>query len=271
MKLFNFVVILLFLSLVTSSFLGCSSLSKTKEGEWSGRMTPRSEQLEATRYQYQSVDLFFNQEGLVRERTENADFVVLTRYIEYDKDKDRWQAVSMTSQKEGPVELNDLGFPEKNERIEYTLDSRGRVYKAGKHEPQSLFFIPAFPYPMKSVAPKTSWDYEHDWITKKGLPMKLKVKATLLDKETCYKSKGTCWKVDLKGEVVPPAELGQKNFKSIFKGQCWIDENTGFVVQSWTSSYESIQSDADKIEVSSCLASQSQDGDFPTCPSDTPK
>lgn len=264
--------VLFMLSLVSSALLlGCSSFGAKGSKEWSGRMTPPREHLEATKYQYQSMDRFYNEDGLTREHTEAVDFVVLTRFVEYAADKDQWQGVMLTSQKEGPVALTDLGFPEKNERIEYVWDSRGRVYKAGNRDPQSLFFIPAFPYPQKAMSIGQSWNYEHDWITKKGLAMKLKVSASLKEKGSCYKSKESCWLVDLKGEVVPPDELAQKNFKSTFIGQCWIDEKTGLVVQSWTASKEGLADNKNRIEVNSCLSSQSRDGDYPPCPSDTPK
>lgn len=249
---------------------GCSSFGK-KNREWSGRLTPKQEHLEVTRYQYQSKDNFFNEDGILRERAESTDFVVLTRFVEYEAEKDHWQAVMMTSQKDGPVSLWDLGFPEKNERIDYVWDSRGRVFKAGKHEPQSLFFIPSFPYPQHAVKINQSWNYEHDWITKKGLAMKLKVAATLVDYGSCYQSSSRCWIVDMTGGVVPPEELKEQNFKSQFTGRVWVDEKTGIVVQSWTSSLESLQDKSDRVEVTSCLSSQTQEGGFPPCPSNTPK
>lgn len=259
---------LFFLSLL---MFACASTSKKNNSGWTGRISPKQEQLEVTRYQYQSNDKFYNQEGLIRERTEGADFVVLTRYVEYDSAKDMWQVVSMTSQKDGPVELADLGFPEKNERLDYVIDSYGRVYKAGKHEPQSLFFIPSFPYPQKGAEPNKPWVYEHDWITKKGLSMKLKVTATLVDRGACYQSVESCWIVDMKGEVIPPQELLQKKFSSTFNGRVWINEKTNLVVQSWTAAKEMMQDENDRIEVNSCLSSQSLEGGFPPCPLDKPK
>ena len=251
--------------------LACSSLGKKQNQEWSGRLTPKQEHLEVTRYQYQSHSQFYNQDSLSRERSEATDFVVLTRFVEYDAQKDHWQAVTMTAQKDGPVVLWDLGFPEKNERIEYVWDSHGRVYKAGRNEPQSLFFIPSFPYPLQSMKLKQSWNYEHDWITKKGLSMKLKVTATLADKGPCYQSVESCWVVDMRGEVVGPPELNQKNFKSAFVGRSWVDDKNGLVVQSWASSLESIQDENERVEVKSCLSSQAHEGNFPPCPLDTPK
>lgn len=255
---------------VSFFFIGCSSFGG-KKNEWAGKLTPQREQLEVTRYQYQSTDQYFNEDGLLRERTESADFVVLTRYVDYTPEKDQWQIAMMTSQKDGPVELYDLGFPEKNERIDYVWDSRGRVYKAGNRDPQSLFFIPSFPYPQQPMRLGQSWTYEHDWITKKGLPMKMKVTSTLKEKTTCFGAKESCWLIDIKGEVVPPEALVKQKFKSTFIGQCWIDEKSGLVTQSWTSSHEGIETGKDRVEVNSCLASQSRDGQFPTCPSNKPK
>lgn len=250
--------------------MGCSSFGK-KNKEFSGLINAKQEQLEVTRYQYESTDKFFNEDGIWRERTENTDFVVLTRFLEYAAEKDQWQTIVMTSFKDGPVNLHDLGFPEKNERIDYIWDSRGRILKAGKQDPQSLFFIPGFPYPQQAKKIGESWTYDHDWITKKGLAMKLKVNATLKDHGSCFDSKQSCWIVDLKGEVVPPTELTPKNFKSQFAGRVWLNDITGIVTQSWTASLESMQDGKDRLEVRSCLSSQSQEGGFPPCPSDTPK
>ena len=213
-----------------------------------------------TRYYSNARILSYEDQQLVRDRTEIVDFNVRTHVTKYDKAADILAYSSRTTRKDGTVDLHDLSFPDLDEQIDYVTRGNGEVLSAGRFPPQSLFFVPSMPMPGGPVEVGDTWTLTHVWLSAmETIPLKLEVVGILKDIVTCEKDK-VCADVEISGHVglaVAPAAPGS-HFASRIWGRLLFSLERGDVIWSEMLSREEMSSQSEKMNVSSCMVSMMQ-------------
>jgi hypothetical protein len=218
-----------------------------------------------TRY-YSNANVKTYSDGqILRDKQEIVDFTTLTQIKSYDEKEKILSYSVRTVKKDGPVDLHDLAFPEKNERIEYTVRSDGTVIKAGSYSPQTLFFVPSLPIPKDEVRVGDTWTMEHTWFSAHDqIPLKLDVIGILKALVPCAGK--TCADIEISGSVQlaqAPTAQGAR-FESRVWGRLLYSPERGDVIWSEMRSQEEMQVGSDKFTVLSCMTSETKINDYKT-------
>ncbi len=240
--------------------LGCASL---------GQKTPYSKKIEIrlkgqpgsvseTRYHSSARTQKFVGSQLVRDKVERVDFVVNQVVSKYDPaEKTLWYTVRTIS-KDGAGDLRDLSFPELHESIEYVIRTdSAQVLKAGAFSPQSVFFVPTLPMPLREVQVGDTWLMEHDWISAHNqVPLRLKLVAILKEIVRC--SDHWCADLELSGglELVQFPVKATVRFESRVWGRVLFDIERGDILWSEIRNRENLISPDERTLVDSCMLSE---------------
>ncbi len=213
-----------------------------------------------TRYLSNARIRSYQDQQLIRDRTESVDFTVNTHVSAYNEKNKILGFEARTVRKDGTVPLHDFAFPELNEQIEYEVRGSGEVLKAGNFPRQSLFFVPSLPIPKKPVSVGDTWNMEHTWFSsKEGIPLKLEVVGILKNVVNCEHGK-LCADVEVSGHVSLLAEPVEKSakFASRLWGRMLFSLDRGDVIWSEMRSQEEMGMQADRMVVSSCMLSETK-------------
>jgi hypothetical protein len=252
----------LFFVLAAGISSGCSTLSRGFAGagqamriEVKGSPGTSTE----TRYYSNSNVKTFSDGQLLRDKQEIVDFTTVTQIKAFDPLEKVLTFSVRTTEKDGTVQLNDLAFPEKFEVIDYMVRTDGSVLKAGKHPPQSLFFVPSLPVPKEEVRVGDTWVMEHTWFSsREGIPLRLEVVGILKGIIPCAGK--YCADIEVSGGVklVKVATAESARFESRVWGRLLYSPDRGDIIWSEMRSQEEMAVDSDKFTVLSCMVSESK-------------
>ena len=211
-----------------------------------------------TRYYSNARILTYQDQQLLRDRTEGVDFTISSHMTEFNAKENLLKFEVRTTRKDGTVELHDLAFPELSEQIDYVIRSNGEVLQAGRYPPTSLFYVPAMPIPATPVQIGDTWTMDHIWYSaKEAIPLKLQVVGILKNIVTCEKTK-VCADVEISGDVnlaVPPNAAGSVWVSRLW-GRLLFSLERGDVVWSEMRSHEVMGVSGEKMDVRSCMVSE---------------
>lgn len=256
----------LFAAALAVTFAGCATTSTSSAP--SGPPPPpvtlefkgKPGEVNETRYYSNSRVLSYQQDQIVRDRTDGVDFTVKSHVTSFDPVKKILKYDAKTVRKDGTVELHDLAFPELNEEIDYVIRSSGEILKAGRFPRHSLFFVPGLPIPDHPVTVGDTWTLEHSWLSAKdGIPLQLEVVAIFKDLVKCDNGK-LCADLELSGHVklsTPPTVQGSR-FSSRLWGRMLFSVERGDVVWSEMRSREEMSVQGDRMLVTSCMISETK-------------
>jgi len=208
---------------------------------------------------YSSVRTLSYSEGqLLRDRTEDVEFVVQTDVKSVDAKRGAVTSVAKTIAKDGKQSLHLLAFPERDESIEYIVTSLGEVLQAGAYSPHSLFFVPSLPIPKENVRVGDTWELTHSWLSgSEKIPLKLEVIGILKALIPCEK-RSLCADIEVSGRValgVAPTAVGAQ-FDSRIWGRILFSLDRGDVIRSEVRSREEMTIKAERTVSISCMKSE---------------
>ena len=163
---------------------------------------------------------------------------------------------STTIKKDGVVDLNDLAFPELDEKIEYVYASGGEVLKAGSYPESSIFFVPPIPLPENKVAIGDTWALSKTWVSlKNGIPLQVQVVAILKGVLKC--GDHLCADIELSGDVsVIHLQQIDMQFQSDIYGRMLFNINKGVNIWSQIQSREDLKIQSQQTVVTGCMESR---------------
>ncbi len=160
-----------------------------------------------------------------------------------------------TLEKEGPVELNDLAYPEVNESIDFTLTKNAQVIRAGGYSSDSIFYVQPIPLPNRPVNKGDTWAVEHAWLSRhNGIPLKLELVAILSRFVECG-PKDICADIEVSGQVTLPPGMIRGSLDSKVFGRMLFATKKGLIVWSEVRTEETLQTPEEKVEIASCMES----------------
>ncbi len=208
-----------------------------------------------TAYRSASHTEEFYENQVIREKSEGVDFIVQTKPAENAQD-DRVQLVMSTVGKNGSLSLNDFGFPELKESIDFQYTPQGKVLKAGHFNELSLFFVPPLPLPTQPVEEGDTWEVNHIWVSQSGLELLLNVIGIHKGYKSCGDS-SPCLNMEISGTVKPASDrIVGMDLNSRISGHLLFSIPKGEVVSSEVRSQETIELPDRKIVSRSCMISK---------------
>lgn len=213
------------------------------------------EEVELQKYVYRSHEWTDVDGRSVKSERESSSFDVQTTTLLNDESSKLLHQVVETVKQSGDVNLHDLGFPQKKERISFIYSSQSEVLKAGGYDKRSLFFVPPVPLPKKAVKVGDSWDMTHSWVSQQsGFPLTIKVTALLKDLLQCGEQR--CASVELSGHVeVPFLDPKKVRYSSRILGRYLFNLDRGKMLWSKIVSEDSLQAAEKTVNVQSCIVS----------------
>lgn len=253
------------LTLITcSTLVHCTSLRKSTPDEavtleLKGQPGTSIE----TRYYSSARTLSYNENQLLRDRTESVDFAVITDIKSYDPQTKQLKFVARTVRKDGKVALHDLAFPELREEIDFVVDGgTAKVIRAGGYSPLGIFYVPSMPLPKEPVKVGDTWVLEHVWYSANdNIPLKLDIVGILKNIVPCEGDK-RCADIEISGNVSlvnAPTTIGS-GFESKVWGRVLFGVERGEVIWSEMRSAERMNLPGERVEVSSCMISETKLG-----------
>ncbi len=158
-----------------------------------------------------------------------------------------------TLSKEGRIDLNNLGFPELNEELDYSFSPQAEVLQVGDHPPTSHFYVPPIPLPDRPVSTGDTWEISHGWMAPGGLPLILRVAGIFTRLVRCPDF-GWCADIDISGDLeIPQIDTEQLIFKSLIQGRMLFAVEDGLLLWSEVHSQEEVLTSDDHQQTLSCL------------------
>jgi hypothetical protein len=211
-------------------------------------------QFDITRYRYHSSKATLGERKIKVKRDEIVDFKIRSE-VRGLTPSGLIQLQVKTLEKEGPVELNDLAYPELNETIDFTLTKNAQVVKAGSYSSDSIFYVQPIPLPEKPVNKGDTWAVEHAWLSRhNGIPLKLELVAILSRFVECG-PQDTCADIELSGRVTLPPGLIKGSLDSKVFGRLLFALKKGLIVWSEIRTDEDLSTPGEKVEIASCMES----------------
>jgi hypothetical protein len=196
----------------------------------------------------------FDRGQILRQRTEELDFQVLTVTTGKLPNGNLLQNIE-TIQRDGPGSLHDLAFPEEGEVIPMEVTPQGNVMKAGRYPKDSLFYLPSIPLPDHPVKMNEDWVLKNNWKSEtSGASLVVDLHLKAIGKKTC--GTHTCVNVVVNGEVHFPALKSKTHYTHKITGRFLIDVEKGLVPWSEFGSEEQVQAAGAQALVHSKLRSE---------------
>ncbi len=197
-----------------------------------------------------SVSRTYLKYQLRNEKQEVVDFKTLT-VAKPMKDFVR-QEVSVL-EKDGPVNLHNLGIPNLGEKIEFQLDAQARVLKAGSYPKNSIFYVPSISLPKDKVKIGDTWTLSHQWVVEdNGLPIQVELVSILKNVYSCGPDE--CADIEISGEVKIPNEIFHGMYlESYIRGRILFNRVSGVIVWSEIRNDELLSSNDTEVKILSCL------------------
>ncbi|MCB0393362.1 MAG: hypothetical protein KDD25_02310, partial [Bdellovibrionales bacterium] len=138
------------------------------------QINPQAGEFERTRFHSHSISETYEGPTLRYAVTEVVDFVVESKTKVIDQKNGSIEFLLSTTEKSGPTNLGDLGFPEIGKSFDLVVTPQGKVLKAGKFPKTSLYYVPPISLPEKPVKVGDTWEMSHTWTSaSNGMPMEV--------------------------------------------------------------------------------------------------
>jgi hypothetical protein len=211
-------------------------------------------EFDITHYRYHSTKSTLDERKIKVKRDEIVDFKVRSEVTGLTPGGLIHLQVK-TVAKDGPVELNDLAYPELNETIDFTLSKSAQVIRAGGYSSDSIFYVQPIPLPDKPVSKGDTWEVEHAWLSHhNGVPLKLDLVAILSRFVECG-PKDTCADIEISGRVTLPPGMINGSLDSKVYGRLLFALKRGLIVWSEVRTDENLQTSEEKVQIASCMES----------------
>lgn len=191
------------------------------------------------------------------EKQETAIFTVKSEIKNINPEQNLIEYDTVTTEKIGVLDLNDLAFPNLNEHMQVILNDKGKILKAGDYPPFSIFYLPPLPLPERPVRVGDTWAYKGSWINP-GQGIEFNIDLVMILKETysCL-DKEICIKVEVAGNVYMPKKLQKiMDLTSRIKGQVLYRPRTGSFLFAEIHNDESLKISQEKVDSKSCIISK---------------
>jgi hypothetical protein len=258
--------------------LGCAQLPKPRatavlpdQGPVELALKPQVGTGDLSKYRSRTVTKTYTGGEIVRKISESLDFSVQTKVTSVQPDLGRAVYQLATQEKEGYADLSDFAMPEPGESLDITLNTQGKVLKAGEMPPGSIYFVPPVSLPGESVKVGDTWPMTAEWISlKSGIPLRMEIVSIFKAMRDCGAS-GRCAEIEISGDVsivgapnntVASREVVKKKvedlkmrFRSELKGRLLFSLDKGLVLYSVVRSDENLSGDKDSVQIASCMLS----------------
>jgi hypothetical protein len=214
----------------------------------------------------------FEDKGILHKRIEIIDFMVETLTKEVLANGNLRQDTT-TIKRDGPGSLHDLAYPELGEVLDLELTPTGKVLKAGKYPPGSLFYLPSIPLPDHAVKQNEDWFTSNTWKSEvSGAPLSVELHQKITGIKKC--GEHSCFNIVVTGEVHFPKLPSKTKFSHLIRGRYLFDGESGLVPWSEFLSDEELQGGAARAVVHAKLRSElveprgyrTINREEPTCP-----
>jgi hypothetical protein len=237
--------------------LGCSHTEKSSslDNPITIQMISKVGTKEVTKIYYHSERRVFSEKKIRDEKLEIVEFTTLTTTQKENSDGTFVFHVE-TIEKDGPVELHDLAYPELNEVIDMEMTKQGKVLKAGRFRKDSIFFVPPLPLPEEKVNVGDTWIMSSHWKSAhNGIPLRLEILTIFKKAHRCFEN-DICAELELDGEVfLPPGMLQGGHLVSQLKGKMLFSQKKGSLLWFEVRSTETLLMEKSVTKVRSCMVS----------------
>ena len=222
---------------------GCATVSDQK---YELKFQPQVGQKEVMKASLDtSIEAYEN--GKLKSKTsEKIEFQVFSRVTEVSKDG--VQVLKKVLNKKGDLSLRELGFPEEGETMKFKLGAQGQVLNVLDEEPGSIFYLPFFILPGKSVGIGEAWNTELQWnMLHHPYTMLTKVESKLASQST-YKNV-ECFKIEFNTTSEALPQDANMNFQNSSTGYYLWEPKTSRVLYAETNFLNtlSLQNEAQSI------------------------
>lgn len=223
------------------------------------RLNPSVGVAEKTRYFSQSTAQSYEDGEIRHRKEESVEFTAVTRALRVDAEKHSFVQETETIEKDGPIGLHAYGLPEKDESLEFELQTNGRVLRVGKYPPMTIFYVPAVSLPDEPVRQGDTWEMQTGWVTLEDrVPLEMSMVSILKGFYRCGTQR--CADIEVSGSVtlLEKRELSSPNsphFYSRFQGRLLLSLETGSVVWSLVKSQDRVEAGSVQKNETSCMES----------------
>jgi hypothetical protein len=220
----------------------------------------------------ETVTESFEDKNILHKRIEVLDFRVQTLTKEILPNGNLRQDIT-TTKRDGPGSLHDLAYPELGEVLDMELTPKGKVIKAGKYPPESLFYLPSIPLPDHPVKQNEEWVSTNTWKSEtSGAPLTVDLHEKVIGFKKC--GSHNCANIVVTGAVLFPKLPSKSKFSHLISGRFLFDPESGLVPWSEFLSEEEVNAVGAKALVHGRLRSElleprgyrTINREEPTCP-----
>ena len=230
-------------------------LTKPVEIKWVGEPG----RIEKMKYYSHSSTRTFENQSIRHQREEIVEFTVQSKVVSSDRVAGLTAYEVTTLEKDGPVNLRDMAFPEVGEVLPLVVSEKAMVVSAGNYPKNSIFFVPPLSLPSRAVSVGDTWTMEHSWVSlNNGLKLELSL-VTILKRVIQCPDGGACFELEVSGDVtLPDMKSGQtsSHLDSKIFGRLLFSEPHASIIWSDVRNRESFLSEGMRVEVLSCIQSQ---------------
>lgn len=220
------------------------------------RLKAQVNQPERTKYYSHSYIKSYSEGQLLREREEIVEFKVLAKVLKEDQAKGFIHTLVETVEKDGLVDLHDLAFPEKGERIEIIYKPNAGVVYAGDYPKTSVFYVPPLSLPNGAVKVGDTWEMSHSWINmKNSIPLHIEM-VTIFKALVPCGQEALCADLEVSGDVGLIASLDKSTqLVSQISGRLLFSVHSGRVIWSLIRTQEQLKVADSRMDIQSCMLS----------------
>ncbi len=206
-------------------------------------------------FQSKSFTQVFQSGDLIKESLERVNFTVESKLKHVDSKVGLYTFKMETTEKEGTLDLNGMGYPELGQSFDLVLDRNAKVKRAGLYKKESLFFIPPVSLPEKAVGVGDTWMMKHKWVGESGVPLIVELVSVLKGFYECNVSE-RCAEIEISGDVfVNPILKTDLKIKSEISGRLLIHVETGSLVWADVRNNEEFNDGKVTVKILSCTES----------------
>jgi hypothetical protein len=216
-------------------------------------------QAETISYFTKSIVKQSTTDQITREKHEETSFTVQVRTEHVDKSSGHLHQTVVVTEKEGPMELNDMAFPQLNEKMDVIYTPDAKVIKAGAYPPGGVFYVPPISLPERAVEIGETWNMQSQWRNfHNGIVMQLDLVTIFKSLVACGEAE-QCADLEVSGKVSLPQLRGDFTLENQLRGRILFAINKGGVIWSEIHNKEIFQSEDLNVETESCLRSLLKD------------
>ena len=213
--------------------------------------TPRRER---TRFFSSTQTKTFEKDQLVHEKDEVVDFTVDVTILGKDPTYGGVKQKVVVIDKDGPVDLHEMAFPEVGEELEIIFSKNAKVIRAGAYPRDSIFYVSPVSLPERPVKVGDTWEMAEEWSSQpNGVP--LRIELVTIFKSVYQGPKGPLAYLEISGTTKFPSSMPGVRFDSDVRGHLLFAINEGTLVWGYIRNAEKLVTADNQILVESCLVS----------------